>query len=97
MEPLKLTVWQVIAACLLKRHFGLSLNDTVLCERDAVAYVMQRSIRPYQAINDIVDKYDLTRLDSGTMRPGTPYLRINDEWDVFFHHDSLESLLLDIN
>ncbi|MBD2806414.1 TA system toxin CbtA family protein [Xenorhabdus szentirmaii] len=97
MEPLKLTVWQVIAACLLKRHFGLSLNDTVLCERDTVAYVMQRGIRPYQAINDIVDKYDLTRLDSGTMRPGTPYLRMRDEWDIFFHHDSLESLLLDIN
>ncbi|MBD2812882.1 toxin-antitoxin protein, partial [Xenorhabdus sp. Vera] len=48
MEPLKLTVWQVIAACLLKRHFGLSLNDTVLCERDIVAYVMQHGIRPYQ-------------------------------------------------
>ncbi|CDL83772.1 TA system toxin CbtA family protein [Xenorhabdus szentirmaii] len=97
MEPLKFTVWQVIAACLLKRHFGLSLKDTVLCETDTVAYVMQCGIRPYQAINDMVDKYNLNRLDNDTILPGTPYLQLRDEWDIFFHHGSIESLLSDIH
>ncbi|MEQ2024922.1 TA system toxin CbtA family protein [Xenorhabdus szentirmaii] len=97
MNPLKFTVWQVIAACLLKRHFGLRLNDTVLCEADTVEYLRVRGIRPYAAINDIVDRNNLTRLDSDTILPGTPYLSMRDEWAVFFHHDSIESLLQDIH
>ncbi|CDG22209.1 putative toxin-antitoxin system protein (fragment) [Xenorhabdus poinarii G6] len=96
MEALQLTVWQVIAACLLKRHFGLSLNDTVLCETDTAESLRINGIRPFEAINGLVDKYDLTRLDSNRVPCRPPYLRIQDEWHVFFHHGSLEELLRDI-
>ncbi|CDG16831.1 TA system toxin CbtA family protein [Xenorhabdus doucetiae] len=96
MEPLQFTVWQVIAACLLKRHFGLSLNDTALCETDTAESLRINGIRPFEAINGLVDKYDLTRLDGNTVSSRTPYLRIQDEWHVFFYHGSLEDLLRDI-
>ncbi|WP_374052823.1 hypothetical protein [Xenorhabdus taiwanensis] len=42
----------MITSALLKRHSGLSLNDTVLCETDTVAGLMAHGIRSSDAIND---------------------------------------------
>ncbi|WP_340621596.1 TA system toxin CbtA family protein [Xenorhabdus siamensis] len=84
MAPLRLTVWQVIAGMLLKRHFGLNLEDTALCETDTVAELIQNGIRPSEAINELVDKYDLTRLNAPVITPGTPYLEVHDELMVIF-------------
>ncbi|CDG22532.1 putative toxin-antitoxin protein [Xenorhabdus poinarii G6] len=84
MTTLRLTVWQVIAAALLKRHFGLSLTDTVLCETDTVAALIARGVQPSEAINELVDKYDLIRLNTQVIPRSTPYLDIHDELTVIF-------------
>ncbi|AOM41300.1 MULTISPECIES: TA system toxin CbtA family protein [Xenorhabdus] len=84
MTTLRLTVWQVIAAALLKRHFGLSLTDTALCETDTVAALIARGVRPSEAINELVDKYDLIRLNTQVILRSTPYLDIHDELTVIF-------------
>ncbi|WFQ79340.1 TA system toxin CbtA family protein [Xenorhabdus sp. SF857] len=84
MAPLRLTAWQVIAGTLLKRHFGLNLDDTVLCEADTVAELMASGVPPFEAINALVDKYDLTRLNAQDMQGSTPYLGIHDELRVLF-------------
>ncbi|WP_431768991.1 TA system toxin CbtA family protein [Xenorhabdus nematophila] len=82
MEPLGLTVWQGIAEALLQRHFGLSLTDTALCETDTVAELIAHGVRPCEAINTLVDKYDLTRLDTAAVPRSTPYLDTHDELAV---------------
>ncbi|MBD2801438.1 toxin-antitoxin protein, partial [Xenorhabdus sp. M] len=82
MTSTRLTVWQVITAALLKRHFGLNLTDTALCETDTVAALATRGVRPSEAINTLVDKYGLTRLHSQTDPRSTPYLDIHDELTV---------------
>ncbi|PHM24811.1 TA system toxin CbtA family protein [Xenorhabdus budapestensis] len=92
MAPLRLTVWQVIAGTLLKRHFGLNLDDTVLCEADTVAELMAHGVQPFEAINELVDKYDLTRLNAQSMS-STPYLGIHDELKVIFDSGITETLL----
>ncbi|CBJ80691.1 putative toxin-antitoxin protein [Xenorhabdus nematophila F1] len=84
MTTLRLTVWQVIAAALLKRHFGLNLTDTVLCETGTVAALIARGVRPSEAINELVDKYDLIRLNTQVIPRNTPYLDIHDELTVIF-------------
>ncbi|WP_230578227.1 TA system toxin CbtA family protein [Xenorhabdus bovienii] len=75
---------QVIAAALLNRHFGLSLNDMVLCETDTVTELMANGVRPSDAINELVDKYDLTRMNAPAMTHSTPYLGVHDELMVIF-------------
>ncbi|MEX0447414.1 TA system toxin CbtA family protein [Xenorhabdus sp. SGI246] len=92
MALLRLTVWQVIAGTLLKRHFGLNLEDTVLCEADTVAELMAHGVQPFEAINELVDKYDLTRLNAQSMS-STPYLGIHDELRVIFDSGITETLL----
>ncbi|MBE8598181.1 TA system toxin CbtA family protein [Xenorhabdus sp. BG5] len=92
MAPLRLTAWQVIAGSLLKRHFGLNLADTALCEADTVAELMAHGVQPFEAINELVDKYDLTRLSAQDMS-STPYLGIHDELRVLFDCGITEALL----
>ncbi|KLU15814.1 MULTISPECIES: TA system toxin CbtA family protein [Xenorhabdus] len=97
MAPLRLTVWQVIAGTLLKRHFGLNLEDTVLYEADTVAELMAHGVQPFEAINALVDKYDLTRLDAQDMQGSTPYLGIHDELRVLFDCGITETMLSQAN
>ncbi|WP_338860828.1 hypothetical protein [Xenorhabdus griffiniae] len=42
----------MIAAALLKRHSGLSLNDTALCETETVTELIAHGVRSSEAIND---------------------------------------------
>nr|WP_092514507.1 TA system toxin CbtA family protein [Xenorhabdus mauleonii] len=93
MTSTRLTVWQVIAAALLKRHFGLNLTDTVLCESDTVAALATRGVRPSEAINALVDKYDLARLNAQADPRSTPYLDIHDELTVIFDSGLADRLL----
>ncbi|PHM26642.1 TA system toxin CbtA family protein [Xenorhabdus ehlersii] len=93
MALLRLTVWQVIAGTLLKRHFGLNLNDTALCDADTVAELMASGVQPFEAINALVDKYDLTRLNAQGIQSSTPYLGIHDELRVIFDSGITETLL----
>lgn len=71
--------WQAIAAALLARHYGLTLNDTDLCDDACVATLQKAGIKPFEAINDLVDKYHLTHLNDSAYQPRSPYLSAADE------------------
>ncbi|BEM75235.1 hypothetical protein SME36J_51350 (plasmid) [Serratia marcescens] len=71
--------WQMLAGLLLAKHFGLTLNDTDLCEADCVMALQEAGIRPFEAINSLVDKYHLERLDANPFTSSSPYLRPFEE------------------
>lgn len=71
--------WQILAGRLLAKYFGLTLNDTDLCEVDCVMVLQESGVRPFEAINHLVDKYHLVRLDANSFTPSSPYLRPFEE------------------
>ncbi|RAT11123.1 MULTISPECIES: TA system toxin CbtA family protein [Lonsdalea] len=75
-------IWQSTAGMLLAKYFGLTLNDTELCEDDCVIALEEAGIRPFEAINTLVDKYRLERIDSTDYQPLSPYIREADELKV---------------
>jgi cytoskeleton-binding toxin CbtA-like protein len=79
MKPLRLTVWQVIAAGLLQQHLGLSLNEVSWDDADTVAEFMAGGIRPFAAINERVKKDHLIWICSPETPCSTPYLNAQDE------------------
>jgi cytoskeleton-binding toxin CbtA-like protein len=73
-------VWQSTVSVLLHRHFGLTLNDTQFCEETCVAELQKAGIRPFEVINDLVDKYQLIRLrNNHPYQLHSPYLNAADE------------------
>ncbi|HGM5336679.1 TA system toxin CbtA family protein [Serratia marcescens] len=74
--------WQILAGRLLANYFGLTLNDTDLCEADCVMALQESGVRPFEAINHLVDKYHLVRLDANPFTPSSPYLRPFEERDA---------------
>ncbi|GAA3592237.1 TA system toxin CbtA family protein [Gibbsiella greigii] len=75
-------VWQSTAGTLLAKYFGLMLNDTELCEEDCVIALQEAGIRPFEAINTLVDKYHLERIDGTGYQPLSPYIREVDELKI---------------
>ncbi|PHZ22450.1 MULTISPECIES: TA system toxin CbtA family protein [Yersinia] len=72
-------LWQATASVLLVRHYGLMLNDTDFCDEACVEALQNAGIKPFEAINDLVDKYHLTHLNDSAYRPRSPYLNASDE------------------
>ncbi|MEX3174013.1 TA system toxin CbtA family protein [Serratia quinivorans] len=71
--------WQTIAGRLLAKYFGLTLNDTDLCKAECVMALQEAGVRPFEAINNLVDKYHLERLGANPFTPSSPYLRQVEE------------------
>ncbi|MEE4410554.1 MULTISPECIES: TA system toxin CbtA family protein [unclassified Serratia (in: enterobacteria)] len=74
--------WQTIAGRLLAKYFGLTLNDTDLCEAECVMALQEVGVRPFEAINNLVDKYHLVRLGTHPFTPPSPFLRQEEELGV---------------
>ncbi|MCK9987776.1 MAG: hypothetical protein AzoDbin1_04248 [Azoarcus sp.] len=55
--------FQQIAAVLLRRHYGLELNDTNLWDQRIVALLIAQGLRPYQVVNVHATESDLDRID----------------------------------
>lgn len=68
-----------MAHMLLGQHFGLTLNDTEFCDDFVVESLITGGTSPVDAINALVDKYDLTRLNTSDQRHQSPYLSNADE------------------
>ncbi|MFS7243901.1 TA system toxin CbtA family protein [Serratia proteamaculans] len=79
--------WQTIASRLLAKYFGLTLNDTDLCEAECVMALQEAGVRPFEAINNLVDKYHLVRLGTNPFTPSPPYLRQTEELGVIGEHE----------
>ncbi|EKN4037877.1 TA system toxin CbtA family protein [Yersinia enterocolitica] len=71
--------WQLTVSALLNRYFGLTLNDTDFCEEACVVALSTAGIRPFEAINSLVDKYHLARLNGNSFQQNSPYLNAADE------------------
>ena len=59
-------IWQTLLTYLLERHYGLKLNDTPFGNDSVIQEHIDASISLCDAVNFIVEKYDLVRTD----RPG---------------------------
>lgn len=65
-RPSPVTVWQILLTYLLDRHYGLTLHDTPFGNDDVIQEHIDAGISLCDAVNFIVEKYDLLRTD----RPG---------------------------
>lgn len=74
MDITAIREYQKIAAFLLEKHFGLTLNDTNLHDDDVVMGLVGLNIPVYEAINHLVEKYQLDRIDQNAWSPQSPLL-----------------------
>lgn len=62
-RPSPVTVWQTLLTHLLGRHYGLALNDTPFGNDGVIQEHIDAGISLCDAVNFIVEKYDLVRTD----------------------------------
>ncbi|HAJ6270108.1 TPA: toxin CbtA [Escherichia coli] len=65
-RPSPVDVWQALLTCLLAHHYGLTLNDTPFSDEQVIQQHIDAGISLSDALNFIVEKYELVRTD----RPG---------------------------
>lgn len=56
-------IWHRLLSHLLDRHYGLTLNDTPFGNDDVIQEHIEAGISLCDAVNFIVEKYDLVRTD----------------------------------
>ncbi|MCY1697262.1 TA system toxin CbtA family protein [Lelliottia sp. SL45] len=56
-------IWQQLLTYLLERHYGLSLNDTQFGNDGVIQQHIDAGLSLCDAVNFIVEKYDLVRTD----------------------------------
>ncbi|HDL6672673.1 TPA: toxin CbtA [Yersinia enterocolitica] len=56
-------VWQTLLTCLLEQHYGLTLNDTPFSDDSVIQEHIEAGISLSDALNFIVEKYELVRTD----------------------------------
>lgn len=59
----KIQEFQQVSALLLRKHYGLGLGDTRLCEAPYVRILIQGSVRPFEYLNEHADDCNLDRVD----------------------------------
>ncbi|GKW14213.1 toxin YkfI [Pectobacterium carotovorum subsp. carotovorum] len=60
---LPIAVWQQLLTYLLEKHYGLTLNDTPFCEENVIQEHIDAGITLLNAVNFLVEKYELVRID----------------------------------
>lgn len=70
--------YQTIAAHLLDKHFGLTLNDTNLHDDAVVLELVELNVPVFEAINQLVEKYHLDRIDQNAWSPRSPLLTVSN-------------------
>ncbi|WP_034461539.1 TA system toxin CbtA family protein [Buttiauxella noackiae] len=61
--PSPVAVWQLLLAHLLTQHYGLTLGDTPFSNETTIQEHINAGISLCDAVNFIVEKYDLVRTD----------------------------------
>ncbi|WP_449543497.1 TA system toxin CbtA family protein [Enterobacter ludwigii] len=62
-HPSPVEIWQRLLSYLLDRHYGLTLNDTPFSNDGVIQEHIDAGISLCDAVNFIVEKYDLVRID----------------------------------
>ncbi len=55
--------YQNISTQLLKKHYGLELNDTELSDESLVQSLIDDDVRPYAYINEMAQDFFIDRVD----------------------------------
>ena len=58
-------VWRTLLTHLLAQHYGLALNDTPFGEEGTIQAHIDAGVSMMEALNTVVEKYDLVRTDRG--------------------------------
>ena len=58
-------VWRTLLTHLLAQHYGLALNDTPFGEEGTIQAHIDAGVTMMEALNTVVEKYDLVRTDRG--------------------------------
>ncbi len=61
--PSTVIVWQMLLSRLLDQHYGLTLNDTPFSDETVIKEHIDAGISLADAINFLVEKYELIRID----------------------------------
>lgn len=61
--PSPVEIWQQLLSHLLDQHYGLTLNDTPFGNDGAIQEHIDAGISLCDAVNFIVEKYELVRID----------------------------------
>lgn len=61
--PSPVIVWQMLLSRLLDQHYGLRLNDTPFSDETVIKEHIDAGISLADAINFLVEKYELVRID----------------------------------
>lgn len=61
--PSPVEIWQRLLTHLLVQHYGLALNDTPFSNEDVIRQHIDGGIALADALNFIVEKYELVRID----------------------------------
>ena len=73
-------VWQMLLTRLLEKHYGLTLNDTPFSDETVIKEHIDAGITLTEAVNFLVDKYELVRFDRKgfSWQEQTPYISVVD-------------------
>ncbi len=77
-----LEMWRLKVACLLGIHFGIDINDTCLSDIAMQMTLFDTGVKPFEAVNKLVEKNHLVHLKYNPFYPRSPYLSEMDEQDV---------------
>lgn len=79
--------FQSISERLLEKHYGLSLNDTHLCDEKIVQECINQGWRPFQVIAEHAEEADLDRIDKQGVYgvPSKAAITAEDEEAVLLH------------
>lgn len=78
---MNVVLWKALASQLLKKHFLIELNDTRLSD-PGEAERLALTTRPYEAVNQIADKFDLDRTQRSSLYPNGAPLGVADETEA---------------
>ncbi|MDW3779944.1 TA system toxin CbtA family protein [Kluyvera cryocrescens] len=73
-------VWQMLLTRLLEQHYGLILSDTPFSDETVIKEHIDARITLADAVNFLVDKYELVRIDRKgfSWQEQTPYISVVD-------------------
>ncbi|EKD7759156.1 TA system toxin CbtA family protein [Superficieibacter sp. BNK-5] len=73
-------VWQMLLTRLLEQHYGLTLSDTPFSDETVIKEHIDARITLADAVNFLVDKYELVRIDRKgfSWQEQTPYISVVD-------------------
>lgn len=60
---MEIPTFKKVAEALLRKHYGLQLNDTALSDDGVVRLLLDRNFRPFEVVVSIADDVELVRID----------------------------------